>query len=328
MHRSGSAARWLPGWSGVLAGVIVAYAGTAAADPRGPQSNSQEPLQEVTVTARKLDQRRLDKVIIPGFVKSHGAPSFRSNQVSRWRGGPSVICPGTVGLKPAAVDYVSRRIIAVAAQVGAPTAVYGHCKATVEVIFTADPQAQVNYLGRTYRELLGHEGKSLKELLTVRHQIQAWYTTATSSVASSEAGIGWVIDTDGPYFDPTNPLVPYPVNTQETGSASRLSVGAVSGFLNVLVVVDARQVSEHSLGSIADYIAMLVLTRTSIDGCSELPSIVDLLSADCAGRAPPDSITTADSAYLKALYTADLENNLNLEQNDMHDRMSREVLGR
>ncbi|HEV2703668.1 MAG TPA: hypothetical protein VGV09_18730 [Steroidobacteraceae bacterium] len=306
--------------AGTRVGAAAEQAPAAAAAPSS--DNHTQPPQEVTVTAQKLDQRRLDKVIIPRFVQSHGAPSFKSNQVSRWSGGPSVICPRTVGLKPAAVDYVSRRVVAVATDVGAPTAVYGHCKATIEIIFTADPQAQVDYFAKTYRGLLGHDGRSLKELLTVSHQIQAWYTTATAVAAT-----GWVIDTDGPYLNIQNPTISYLKNDQEPGSASRLSVGVKSGFLNVLVIVDAKQVSEHSLRSIADYIAMLVLTRTSVDGCSELPSIVDLLSADCAGRAPPPSITTADTAYLKALYSSDLEKNLNVERRSMHDRMLQEVQG-
>jgi hypothetical protein len=54
---------------------------------------------------------------------------------------------------------------------------------------------------------------------------------------------------------------------------------------------------------------------------------MDLLSADCTGRAPPNFITGADVAYLKALYSANLEMNLNLERGDMHDRMLQDVLG-
>jgi hypothetical protein len=58
MPRSGSVMRWRSAWNGVLAGVLVAYAGTTAADPRGPQSNSQDPFQEVTVTAQKQIDKR------------------------------------------------------------------------------------------------------------------------------------------------------------------------------------------------------------------------------------------------------------------------------
>jgi hypothetical protein len=280
-----------------------------------------EPLQEVTVTAHKLDQRRLDQVIIPRFVQAHGAPNPVSHQVGRWRS-PAVICPSVDGLSPTAAQYISRRVITVAANVGAPTRVFGHCNPNIEIIFTPDPQALVSYFHKTNPTLLGYDGKSLTQRLTVSHQIQAWYSTAT------RFGSGWTLDSDRPLFDPTNPLVDIRSNPEALGGGSRLSVGIVSGFLNILVIADTRQVSKHSLHSIADYIAMLVLTRTSVDGCSELPSIIDLLSSDCGGRAPPDSITAADTAYLKALYAADLEKNLNVEESDMRRIMSRGLIGR
>ena len=103
--------------------------------------------------------------------------------------------------------------------------------------------------------------------------------------------------------------------------ASRLGTEGLTGFVNVLIIVDSGEVAEYSLKQIADYVAMLVLTRTSLDGCSELPSIIDILSADCADRAPPDAITEADISFLKALYAANLEMNLNLERGDIRDQM-------
>lgn len=326
MHRNRSIVRWLAAWSGVLAGVIVAYSPATTADPRGPQSNSQQPLQEVTVTAQKqIDKRTLDRVIIPRFVKSHGKPNSFSGQVTRWTR-PDIICPSTIGLEPAAADFVSQRIKTLATSVGAPVVrEHVHCLPNVEIIFTANPQEQVSYFAKNYRELLGWDAGTLHDRFTFSHQIRAWYSTATYT-----SGAGWTIDSDKPALtvDP-NPMKPtFKINVQDAGSGGRFTRTMRSGFTNVLVIADANKVSKQSLGAIADYISMLVLTRTSVDGCSELPSIVDLFSTDCAGRAPPDSITTADSAYLKALYTADLENNLNLEQNDLHDRMSREVLGR
>lgn len=315
MHRTGSIAPWLSAWSGALAGAMFALAGTASADPQGTQSKSQEPLQEVTVTAhRQIDDHTLDRVIIPRFVASHGAPSPKSNQVGRWTS-YFPICPNTKGLKPAFADYVSRRVLAVAAMVGAPTARYGRCKFTVEIVFSSSPQAKVSYVAKTHRALLGYDEGSLKQRLTFSHTISAWYTTATHTDGGERCIGGWRVDSDVP-------------SCNQAQGGGRLSSGMLSGIVNVLIIADSRQVDGLSQRSIADYIAMLVLTRTSVDGCSELASIIDLLSADCAGRAPPESITPADIAYLKALYSANLEKNLNLEQGDIHDRMAREVLGR
>jgi hypothetical protein len=166
-----------------------------------------------------------------------------------------------------------------------------------------------------------YDGVPLNKGLTFSHQIRAWYRTITHAF-----GNGWTLDSRQPLIPGDSTRQDYPNYDQEPGSASRLSTGKLSGFANVLVIADSKQVSAHSLRSIADYIAMLVLTRTSVEDCSELASIIDLLSADCAGRAPPDSVTPADIAYLKALYSADLEKNLNIEQGNIHQRMSGELL--
>ena len=291
--------------------VQVSYANIATAQSPDSQSGP-GPLQEVTVTAHKLiDQTTLYRVIIPRFVKSHAAENPRSRQVGRWTI-PAMICPSAEGLQAAAVDYLSRRILAVAASVGAPTAKYGHCLTNVEVVFTPNPQEQVAYFGKTYRALLGNEQQSLKERLTFGHRIRAWYTTGTHTF-----GGDWSTDSDRTL-----------VNVGGlSDSASRLTGHMLTGFVNVLVIVDSREVAGHSLGQVADYIAMLVLTRTSVDGCSELPSIVDMLSADCADRAPPDALTEADISFLKALYASNLEMNINVARGEMRDQMRKTAEG-
>src|SRR5580658_8767611 len=61
-----------------------------------------------------------------------------------------------------------------------------------------------------------------------------------------------------------------------------------SEFLQVLLVVDTSKTAADSLSSISDYISMLTLTRMDfLDGCGELPSIIDLLSSGCGKRAKP-----------------------------------------
>src|SRR5262249_42405903 len=113
------------------------------------------------------------------------------------------------------------------------------------------------------------------------------------------------------------------------GSAnSRLKTEVSSQFANVLIIIDSRQTSQYPLGALADYVAMLVLTRTSLSGCNELPSVTDLLSHDCGTRERPQSITEADRAYLKALYASSLESNTSLARGEIHDRMLRQIVGR
>jgi hypothetical protein len=75
------------------------------------------------------------------------------------------------------------------------------------------------------------------------------------------------------------------------------------GVLSVILIIDTTKVAGATIGSIADYIAMVSLTvAESPDHCDALPSILDLMSASCGARGRPAGITAGDLAFLKALY--------------------------
>ena len=90
--------------------------------------------------------------------------------------------------------------------------------------------------------------------------------------------------------------------------------------MHVLIIVDSNKILHYQLQTICDYLALLALTRVaSLDDCNSLPSILNPFAAQCA--AAPVAITTVDTAYLKALYGAELDMNLNLEQGEIHMQM-------
>ena len=94
--------------------------------------------------------------------------------------------------------------------------------------------------------------------------------------------------------------------------------------MHVLIIVDSKAVAKYSLRSMSDYVALLALTRIgSQDTCGGLSSILTLFDAGCGQ--PPAELTSADTAYLKALYGADLNMNLNLEQGDIRDQMRQTI---
>jgi hypothetical protein len=320
---------------------LAARAGLAAG--ADPPAGSSAQLDEVTVRAlRWLDERTLDRVVIPKFVASHGIASARINQVGSWH---DRICPETQGLQPLSNEYVSRRVLELAGDVGAPTERAGRCKTNVEILFTAHPEEQLSYVVKNKPGLLGYSPSGLGELTTFDHPIQAWYATRTHSFVAIEAPTSgqragheivddpmarnlW-ITTDTHAQNP-----PMGQSTQDsTGdlvrgvAGSRLENGMTSEFVNVLILIDSRQVNEHPLRAIADYVAMLMLTRSALGGCNELPSVIDLLSRDCGERPPPPGITSSDEAYLKALYASNLEMNVSLERGEIHDRMLRHIVG-
>jgi hypothetical protein len=330
------------GWAALIVGAMLnASLGIAAqpTDSSAPQDSQSVP--EVQVTA-KLDQRTLERVA-GQFTESHAAANRAVHQIGRWR---VDVCPGVTGLQPAASAFVSRRVTEVARSVGAPTPETGKggksCAVNVDIVFTPDPQQLLDHVAKAYPALLG-SSRSPGDAIS-RHPIQSWYVTgtkvdgwnpiATGLLAPLVVGVqmgvdastpGGAVASDGARVDPA-----YGEGFTGIGrSGSYLTKGYASELLQVFVVVDTGKVAGHSLSSISDYIAMLALTRMdSLDGCNELSSIIDLLSSGCGDRQKPAALTDADTAYLKALYSSNLEMNLNVERGDIRDRMVKAITGR
>ena len=146
---------------------------------------------------------------------------------------------------------------------------------------SCDPQKVLDYVGRRAPLLLGyHSPTDSKRLTTFNRTIQARYVTATRNAAGVQ-----IADTD---FHHT-----------PGGSASSKFGGGVSAVLvHVLVIGDANKVAGDSIGSIADYISMLILSYApSLDDCDEL------------------------------LYHTDLELSGFLERSHIHAQMQQQLLG-
>jgi hypothetical protein len=323
------------GWMTLVVSAILIMAPTGAAQPKAPQDS--DGLSEVLVTASKLPRETLNPLAIE-FVRAHAAESPVIHQIGRWH---ADLCPRVSGLQPAASAFVSHRVTEVARSVGASASEGGKgCAGNVQIVFTSKPQQLLDHIARSYPELLG-SSRSPGDA-TSRRAIQSWYVTGTKVMsgwtppaemqplmmvlqlgvdASTPPG---ALASDGARVDPAS-------GGGYTGfgsAASYFTHGFTSELLQVFIVVDTDKVAGDSLSSISDYIAMLALTRMhSLDDCSKLPSIIDLLSSGCGKREKPMALTETDTAYLKALYSANLEKTLNLEQGDIRDKMVAAITG-
>jgi hypothetical protein len=256
---------------------------------------------------------------IDSFVQSHAAVSDWTNQIGRWF---QPVCPQVSGLKPEFSRYVSDRVVTLARNVGVPAQTStSSCAVNVQIFFTPDPQQLLDRIAANYRPLLGFYYQSQRtQVTTFTGPLQAWYVTGTQSLES--------------------PTLLHPLLNGERGEGasgpgpvriadSRLHQRLRSEILRVTIIADANALSRYSLPAIADYVAVLSLTRmSSMNSCQTLPSVIDLLSTACGtGRAATTSVTPADLGLLKALYSADLEGNLNLEQTDIQVRMQKQLSG-
>jgi hypothetical protein len=327
-------------WTCVLACVIATYACTAGAQSADAPSTSGQPLEEVTVTATRAQDHRTLARAVSGFVESHSAPGTRINQIGRWH---ENVCPLVSGLQPQGRDFITRNILNVARAVGAPTGVVGKkCPITVEIVFTREPQALLDRIAKAYRPLLGfYPASQVKQVTTISRPIQAWYETGTRSMdvqmpipgmgkSSGDQGFGAGAGADAPLLGGGQiDSEVTAMGMQPSGVAgSHLGHRVRSEFVHILIMADSGQLARYSLQSIADYLAVLSLTRMAqLDHCAPLPSITDILVSACATPVA-QSLTAADRAYLKALYSADLEQNLNLERGEVHEQMMRAIEGK
>lgn len=249
-------------------------------------------------TAQELAQDGLYQ-----FIVHHGSTHYGSatgavgGSLLRWRGGRSeTICPGTTGLDEGYNDFVSARVRAIAAFVGAPVQSDDQkCTPNVQIIFTHDPRnvmAAVQQWGaRSLRVRFDHQMQKALDI-SDEHAIQGWYVTAGggSAVLNRDAGMVGGIDLQALW-----PRV-IPTSNQAGGESSR-------SILGVVLVINTRRTPGTTIGTIADYAALVSLTVIqNPNQCDPLPSILDAMSPGCTSRDRPTGITAGDLAFLKALY--------------------------
>jgi hypothetical protein len=297
----------------------------AAAVPAMAQAPA--PPDSVTVTAGKIP-----KEVIDSFIASHAAPTHTLDQMARWN---VPVCPMVVGVPKDFARFVEKRIRDVAAEVGAP--VREACKQNVSIIFTSEPQSVVNEIRRRSSAFIGYHQTDAQgdKLARMEYPIQAWHMTATRDMRGQlEADNGRSLSLNLVHFrypDPfTNQMVDIYVPNARAASvtAGRLGNGLSSEFTHALIVADIQWAAEPEIGTIADAMALLALSRPVLsNACQSMPSILDLLAKDCARRAETAAITPADLAFLNGLYGMKPDDFLTKQQNEVASQMQKALGG-
>lgn len=273
------------------AGAASAHA-PPAADPPGPSST----VSGVTVTAPEKPDPLVDKTT--QFVRQH-VPENRGGQLSRFR---DKICVRVIGLPPAYGAFIARRVVEVATAAHAPVDRAAGCTPNVNVIFSPNPQAQLDDIAKRREILFGfHWVAQTKQLTTFDRPIQSWYLTrsmGTDGQTVLELNHGSTFMDAGPGAPPEN------IGGTITGKAgSRLGTDQSSELVHSLILVDAHKVADARIGAVADYIAVLALSRwQGLERCNSASTILNLMADGCDADSRPDAATEGDLALLKALY--------------------------
>jgi hypothetical protein len=276
------------------------------------------------------------------FTETFAAPTVKIGQVARWH---EPVCVQVEGVIPAQADQIKARVEEVAKDVGVPVEKPG-CASNIQIVFTSEPQGLIEKVAKRDERLLGfHYREDLKKVKAVTRPIQSWYETATQRGGGNRGGIAFAKATDAtgqPITNPGTGVLPGQAAGGGDGVDSPDSLLPIacgdnphftsclrSLFRNVLVVVDSRALQGKDLAAVADYVSLLALAQPrSLDGCNSLASIVDMLAKTaCPGRDPPDGLTSADAAYLTALYNIDPDAKMIGQLDDLSGRMAKILIG-
>ncbi|THD60400.1 hypothetical protein [Phenylobacterium sp.] len=254
----------------------------------------------VAVTAPQKPDPLVDKTT--EFVRRR-LPTSRNEQYARFR---DPICVKVQGLPEAFDAFVAKRLVEVARQVNAPVSAAG-CTPNVNVIFSAKPQAQLDDIAKRRDVLFGfHFRAEDKQVFTFRRPIQSWYLTRTVGTDGAnmlELNTGApCIGTGAPGSFPCDLKAP-PVKGK---LGSRLSNDMSSELVHSLILADANKVAGEKIDAVADYIAVLALSRwQGLERCSGLATILNLMADDCDAQDRPEAATPSDLALLSGLYSID-----------------------
>ena len=286
-----------------------------------PLAAAAQPLpsvESVVVTGTKSRQAMSD------FVGEVAEPTKLIGKMARWE---VPVCLRVEGLRPDAVTFITERIQKVGLGAGARINADPKCRPNVQIVFTTAPQALVNDIRKHQTNLLGfhHTLKQLAQLATFRGPIQAWYMTATRDVRgklqtddSRTQGLEIV-------YDPAQPAVILPLGRAYAVTGSRLGDGLRANLHHVVIIADPTRLLDQEMGPVADYLSMMALSQMQrLDRCQSLPSITNLMVADCPRI--PAGLSDIDLGYLRGLYHMEPGRARGVQMHQIIYQMQREVL--
>jgi hypothetical protein len=313
----------------ILVGVTAAalIAAGAAAKQTPPVSSKPAPpestISGVTVEGPAKPNPLVDRTT--EFVRQR-LPTSRFEQYARFH---DPICVKVIGLPGEYDAFIAKRVVAMAREVKAPVAEAATCVPNVNVIFSATPQTQLTDIARRRDVLFGFYFKAdAKQTFTFRRPIQSWYLTRA---VGTDGRVILELNDTAPCQGTGLPGAP-PCDLKApplTGRAgSRLGNDMSSELVHALIIADANKVSGQPIGAVADYIAVLALSRwQGLERCTGLPTILNLMADGCDAEDRPEAAAPADIALLTGLYQVNAREAGTLQRAEIADLMRKAAGG-
>src|SRR5690606_35812028 len=150
-------------------------------------------------------------------------------------------------------------------------------------------------------------------------RVQEW--TGGGSMPSAEAGPEGQQQRQLDLSDQASDRVSNGTRVREM---SRLRGGVMEMMDYVIIVIDANQASQTTVGALADYVAMVTLAQINPSAVlAGAPTILNLFNPNASSR--PTELTSWDLAYLRGLYaSADTPRNTRQQEGQIVRHMMRD----
>jgi len=301
------------------AAVVLALAGSAAAQPTDNNAESIVVQSPTPVTARQF---------VHGIALAPASPGT----LARW--GRS-ICPGVAGARAevaqAIIDRVARRANAVGVTTGAPG-----CTPNLLIVLTSDSDRFAQGVGAQRREALlsppGIESSTLGDaafttFISTPRPVRWWHVAQTTMAdgevladtrSSSATGAGAAAASVSAMSGAMTPSAGEGVGSVNSTRAdgTRLRASTRQDLNYVLVIVDTQRASGATVNALGDYVAFVSLAQVNPSvNTASYPSILNLFNEQRSGPRPTE-MTTWDLAYLDGLYHANRSARSGAQQED------------
>jgi hypothetical protein len=263
----------------------------------GTSSDTSETLQEVTVTARRVElEKRVAK-----FVNRIAATENGAEGLARWQK-PSV-CPLVSGLPQQDGEFILERVSEVARGAGVPLA-DEHCRPNLYILVTDQPEDLLRGMEKRDRRFtFGYDASSgsypptqtregiVDEFIKTPRAVRVWYNAYEKDAWGNPI----------PYCRLDGDYVQCP---PAFAGGTRAMFSTLWSISSVFVIVDQKRLHQVKLGQLADYVAMSAFAKLKPDARLDgAPTILTLFNG--APEAAPTGMSEWDQSFLKSLYATE-----------------------
>ena len=263
---------------------VEATAQSPAPTAAASSASTSEPLQEVTVTAMRINLAPVVRKFINRIARLENGEGL-----ARW---VTPVCPTVIGLPSEEIEFVLGRISEIARAAAVPMAGES-CNPNLFVVVAADPKGLLEgwndhndtrlgiFNGATWRfDLNGAPQSVVEPFINTPRAARVWYYTGASD--------SW-------------PSLAIAAGLKE---ASHIRLNIVYGFFRVFVIADQTRLHGLTIGQFADYVSMIGLAQIKPNAqLGDTPTILKLF--DAVPQPAPAGMTDWDQTFLKSLYATD-----------------------